>query len=82
MVTRNIELTDEQNRILEEIALDRGRPVAELIREGVDELLRVEGRLPRKELRQRAMALSGRFRSGVSDLSTDHDRYLEESFGD
>lgn len=82
MVTRNIELTDEQNRILEEIALDRGRPVAELIREGVDELLRVEGRLPRKELRQRAMALSGRFRSGVSDLSTNHDRYLEESFGD
>lgn len=82
MVTRNIELTDEQNRILEEIALDRGRPVAEIIREGVDELLRAEGRLPRKELRQRAMALSGQFRSGVSDLSTDHDRYLEESFGD
>ena len=82
MVTRNIELTDEQNRILEEIALDRGRLVAELIPEGVDELLRAEGRLPRKELRQRAMALSGRFRSGASDLSTDHDRYLEESFGD
>jgi hypothetical protein len=34
MVTRNIELTDEQNRVLEEIASDRGRPVAELIREG------------------------------------------------
>ncbi len=82
MVTRNIELTDEQNRILEEIAGDKGRPVAELIREGIDELLRAEGRSPRKELRQRAMALSGRFRSGVSDLSTNHDRYLEESFGD
>lgn len=82
MVTRNIELADEQNRILEEIALDQGRPVVELIREGVDEFLRAEGRLPLQELRQRALALSGRFRSGVSDLSIDHDRYLEESLRD
>jgi len=82
MVTRNIELTDEQNRILEELASDRGRPVAELIREGVDELLRAEGRLRRQELKQRAVALSGRFRSGLPDLSTSHDRYLEESFRD
>lgn len=82
MVTRNIELTDEQNRILEEIAVNRGRPVAELIREGVDELLRAEGRLPREELRQRALALSGRFHSGLPDLSTGHDRYLEEPLRD
>lgn len=82
MVTRNIELTDEQNRILEEISSDRGRPVTELIREGIDELLRAEGRLPRQELRQRALALSGRFRSGLPDLATEHDRYLEETFRD
>jgi hypothetical protein len=82
MVTRNIELTEEQNRVLEEIAEDRGRPVAELIREGVDELLRAEGRLPREDLRQRALALSGRFHSGLPDLSTGHDQYLEESFRD
>jgi hypothetical protein len=82
MVIRNIELTDEQNRILEEIASDQGRPVADLIREGVDELLRVEGRLPREELRKRALALSGHFRSGLPDLSTSHDRYLEDAFRD
>jgi hypothetical protein len=82
MVIRNIELTDEQNRALEELAADRGRPVAELIRERVDDLLRVEGRLSSQELRQRAAALSGRFRSGLPDLSTGHDRYLEESFRD
>jgi hypothetical protein len=82
MVTRNIELTDEQNRTLEEIAVHRGRPVAELIREGIDELLRAEGRIPREALRQRALALSGRFHSGLPDLSTGHDRYLEEPFRD
>ncbi len=32
------------------------------------------------ELRRRAIAASGRFRSGVADLSTAHDRYLEDGF--
>jgi hypothetical protein len=30
------------------------------------------------ELRRRAIAAAGRFRSGVADLSTAHDRYLED----
>lgn len=32
------------------------------------------------ELRRRAIAAAGRFRSGVDDLSTAHDRYLEDGF--
>ena len=32
------------------------------------------------ELRRRAIAAAGRFRSGVTDLSTAHDRYLEDGF--
>jgi hypothetical protein len=32
------------------------------------------------ELRRRAIAAAGRFRSDVSDLSTNHDKYLEESY--
>jgi len=32
------------------------------------------------ELRRRAIAAAGRFQSGVADLSTAHDRYLEEGF--
>jgi hypothetical protein len=35
----------------------------------------------REELKSRALAVSGRFRSGLTDLSTEHDRYLEEAFG-
>lgn len=33
-----------------------------------------------KERRRRALAVSGRFRSGLSDLSADHDRYLEDAY--
>ena len=32
------------------------------------------------ERRRRAIAAAGKFRSGVADLSSDHDRYLEEAF--
>jgi len=33
------------------------------------------------ELRRRAIAAAGRFQSGVADLSTAHDAYLEDGFG-
>jgi Arc/MetJ-type ribon-helix-helix transcriptional regulator len=32
------------------------------------------------ERRRRAIAAAGRFRSGVADLSTAHDKYLEDGF--
>jgi prevent-host-death family protein len=35
-----------------------------------------------EDLRQRALQLSGRFRSGLTDLSVEHDRYLGDAFGD
>jgi hypothetical protein len=33
-----------------------------------------------EERRQRAIAAAGRFRSGIADLSLNHDRYLEDDF--
>jgi hypothetical protein len=32
------------------------------------------------ERRRRAIAAAGRFHSGIADLSSDHDRYLDEAF--
>lgn len=34
-----------------------------------------------EERKRRAIAAAGRFRSGVTDLAANHDRYLEESYG-
>lgn len=42
MVTRKVELTKEQNETLEQIAAAQGRSVGDLIRAGVDVLLRGE----------------------------------------
>ena len=82
MVLKQIELTEEQNQTLEELASAKGRSVSELVREGVELVIRVEGRPDREELKRRALQISGRFRSGVQNLSTEHDRYLEEAFRD
>jgi len=81
MVTREIELTEEQNRLLEEVAADQRRSVSELIRQGVDVLLRADNEHSLQTLKRRAAALSGRFRSGLQNLSAEHDQYLDESFG-
>jgi hypothetical protein len=81
MVIRQIELTEEQDRRLEEVASRQGRSVSELLRERVDAVLHEEEpAVPREELKRRALAAAGRFNSGLPDLGTNHDRYLEEDF--
>jgi hypothetical protein len=52
--------------------------MSELIRRGVDLLLASAPGGNAEERIKRAMAVAGRFRSGVPDLSTDHDRYFTE----
>jgi hypothetical protein len=53
MVTRKIQLTEEQNQTLEQLASSQGRSVSELIRTGIDVLLRLDApsapRLPEIE---------------------------------
>ena len=53
MVTRKIELTEEQDQTLEQVASSQGRSVSEWIRTGIDTLLRLDvpgvPRLPQRE---------------------------------
>lgn len=58
------------------------RSVSDLVRESVVRFLRETPRANRLELARRADALIGKFRSGTPDLAVEHDRYLEEAFGE
>ena len=80
MIRTQIQLTEEQARRLKALAAERGTSVAELIRQGVDDLLRRAGGPDMEEIRRRAIAVAGRFRSGHSDISTNHDEYLAEAY--
>jgi hypothetical protein len=60
-------------------ASERRVTIAELIRQGVDMLLQSAGGVDDAERRRRAIAAAGRFHSDVTDVSSNHDRYLVEA---
>jgi predicted DNA-binding ribbon-helix-helix protein len=82
MVRTQIQLTEEQSRVLKAIALEKGISVAELIRRCIDKYIQSTGQLTSNERRQRALSIVGQFAAEETDLSTDHDRYLAEVYGD
>jgi predicted DNA-binding protein len=80
MVRLQIQLEEEQAKALRQISREQGRPVAELVRRAVDVLLRSRGQPSREDLKRRAMEVIGRFHSGKSDVSSQHDRYLADAY--
>jgi hypothetical protein len=82
MIRTQIRLTEDQVKALKRLAAAEERPMAELIRRSVDSFLKVNVHGGPKERKRRALAVIGRFRSGVSDLSVGHDHYLDEAFED
>jgi predicted transcriptional regulator len=82
MVRTQIQLTEEQAKAVKKIARARHLSVAELIRQAVDNLIKASTVIDVEERRKRAIDAAGRFRSGLRDLSTEHDKYLEEAFSE
>ena len=76
MIRTQIQLTEEQARALKSLAAERRTSVAELIRQGVDELLLKAVGVDAAEKRRRAMVAAGRFHSGQQDIAARHDDYL------
>jgi hypothetical protein len=80
MIRTQIQLTEEQSQALKQLAAREGKTVAELVRLGVDQLIRSQIAVDARELRSRALAVAGKFHSGNEDLSAEHDRYAAEAF--
>ncbi len=80
MVRTQIQLTEEQANSLKRLANKLHISLAELVRQGVDTILRSSGETTGEERKRRAIAAAGRFRSGRQDLSTKHDMYLAKAF--
>lgn len=80
MIRTQIQLTEAQAQTLKALAVTRQSSVAELIRQSVDHLIRQSGTIDVAERRRRAIAAAGRFHSGQSNISTEHDHYLAEAY--
>jgi hypothetical protein len=81
MVRTQIQLTEQQARRLRAQARERGLSLAEVIRRYVEKGLSEEAP-NRAALYERAARVVGRFRDrrGARDVSSRHDRYLDEAF--
>ena len=82
MIRMQVQLTEEQLAALKALAAASGRSVADLVREGVDSMLRAGGETARQQRQARALEAVGRFASGQKDVSIEHDRHLAEVFGE
>jgi len=71
-----IQLTPGQMQALKDRAAREGRSVADLVRQGVDALLRDHGASTTGDRWERAAGVSGRFRSSERDLARHHDLHF------
>lgn len=79
MVRTQIQLSEQQYKALKRLSELRKVSMAELIRQGVDGILKSSASISDGERRKRAIAVAGRFHSGKSDVSEKHDKYLDEA---
>jgi len=80
MVRTQIQLTETQVYGLKKIAAARRLSVAEVIRQSVNAVLKASNIVDAEEQRKAAAEIVGRFASGKSDVSSNHDSYLAEAF--
>jgi predicted DNA-binding protein len=79
VVRTQIQLTMEQAAQLKRLAASTGRSMADLVREGVERLLRDQAELSRPERMRRAARVFGTFKSGTRDLSNRHDDHFADA---
>lgn len=85
MIRTIVQLTEEQHRVLKELAAEYHVSLSEMVRRSVDLMAHNKPRTrSREEIRQRALAWVGiaRDRDGATDLSINHDKYLEEIYAE
>ncbi len=81
MIRTQIQLTEDQAVRLRGEARRSGQSVAELIRQSIDRYLEQGAGSPAGAVsRLSALEVTGRFRSGQSDIAIKHDDYLDESY--
>lgn len=79
MIRTQIQLTEEQAARLRRLADREGVSLAAVIRRAVDSLV---DRADRDDATERALSAIGAGSSGLPDVGAEHDRYLDESYGD
>jgi hypothetical protein len=81
MVRTQIQLREDQSAGLRELARREGVSVAQMIRQAIDRLFEETGAACASGSRRDTLKVVGMFRSGLTDVGREHDRYLDEAYG-
>jgi len=79
MVRTQIQLSEDQARIVKAFAAAQGVSAAEVIRRAIDAVVQAPSAVDVTEKRKRAIAVVGKFKSGKDDIASRHDDYLAEA---
>lgn len=74
LVRTQVQFTEEQWHTLRRLSAQRGKSMAELVRQSVEHEIKHASGLGS------LLAAAGKFSSGRGNVSVDHDRYLAEDF--
>jgi polynucleotide 5'-kinase involved in rRNA processing len=80
MIRTQIQLRDSQVRALKKLAKRNHVSVAEVIRRSVDHIINTSDYIDDEKQKAKAIHVVGKFHSGKSDISKEHDEYLSEDF--
>ncbi len=79
MIRTQVQFTEEQYRKLKEISQSNHKSLAAIIRQAVDQLL-LTRKPDRTALYRHGVSIVGKYRADKTDISIEHDKYLEEAF--
>ncbi len=79
MIRTQIQFEEEQYQKIKELANQQKVSIAAVVRRAVEQLLMT--RKPgRSSLYREALKISGKYKADHNDISTSHDKYLEEAY--
>lgn len=80
MIRTQIQLTEKQSSLIKKTAAEQHISMAECIRRGIEFFLRSCVAVAPEDRYKRAINAAGRFGSGKSNISAQHDQYLAEAY--
>ncbi len=76
MSKTEIVLSDDEMKALQALADARNASVCQIVKEAIKPLLHPQRKKIAQEQKANAKAVAGKFRSGVNDLASNHDKYF------
>ena len=81
MISTQIQLTEDQSYTLKMMSQEKNISISELVRQSINQFIRTVNKTAPEDKHARILAVAGKYESDTTDLSSNHDAYLTETYG-